>query len=40
MPLIEKNKALLQINLSEIVRELPNPKYNNDVKKLVDKFRV
>lgn len=40
MPLIEKNKALLQINLSEIIKELPSPKFNNDVKKLVDKFKI
>lgn len=40
MPLIEKNKALLQINLSEIVKELPQPKFNEDIKKLTDKFKV
>lgn len=40
MPLIEKNKALLQINLSEIVKELPQPKFSEDIKKLTDKFKV
>ena len=34
MPLIEKNKALLQINLTEIIKELPSPKYTDDIKKL------
>lgn len=40
MPLIEKNTALLQINLSEIIKELPSPKFNNDIKQLVDKFSI
>ena len=40
MPLIEKNKALLQINLSEIIKELPQPKFIQEVKSLSDKFKV
>lgn len=40
MPLIEKNKALLQINLSEIIKELPSPKFNDDIKNLVNRFKV
>jgi len=40
MPLIEKNKALLQINLSEIIKELPQPKFSDEVKKLSDKFKI
>lgn len=36
MPLIEKNKALLQINLTEIIKELPSPKLNDDIKKLCE----
>jgi len=38
MPLIEKNKALLQINLSEIVKELPQTKFNDNIKKLAQKL--
>lgn len=38
MPLIEKNKALLSINLSEIIKELPEPKLTNEVKALADKI--
>jgi hypothetical protein len=40
MPLIEKNKALLQVGLGEIVKELPQPKMSEGIKKLVDKMRV
>lgn len=38
MPLIEKNKALLQINLSEIIKELPQTKFSDEVKKLTEKL--
>lgn len=40
MPLIEKNPALLQINLSEILKELPQPKLTEDIKKLANKFQI
>ena len=40
MPLIEKNNALLQINLSEIIKEIPQPKFSDDIKKLTDKFKI
>ena len=40
MPLIERNPALLQINLKEIVKELPQPKFTEEVKKLANKFKV
>lgn len=39
MPLVEQNKALLQINLSEIIKEIPKPKFTDDIKKLADKFK-
>lgn len=38
MPLIEKNKALLQINLTQITQELPEPKFTEDIKRLTEKF--
>lgn len=40
MPLIEKNKALLQINLEEIIKELPAPKFSEEIKALADKFKM
>ena len=40
MPLIEKNKALLRINLSEIISEIPAPKLSNEIKALTDKFKM
>lgn len=40
MPLIEKNPALLQINLSEIVKEIPQTKFSEDIKRLSDKFKI
>lgn len=40
MPLIQKNTALLQINLSEIIKEIPQTKFTDEVKKLADKFKV
>lgn len=40
MPLVEKNKALLQINLSEIIKELPQPKFTQEIKSLSDKLKV
>jgi hypothetical protein len=39
MPLIEKNKALLQINLFEIIKELPQPKFTGGVKELAEKYK-
>lgn len=40
MPLMESNKALLQIDLSQIVKELPQPKITEGIKKLVEGFKV
>lgn len=40
MPLIQKSPALLQIDLIEIVKELPEPKFNDNIKQLVNKFKV
>lgn len=40
MPLIQKSPALLQIDLFEIVKELPEPKFNDNIKQLVNKFKV
>ncbi len=40
MPLIEKNKALLQINLEEIIKEIPAPKFSEVTKALADKFKM
>lgn len=40
MSLVEKSPALLQINLSEIIKELPQPKFSEDIKKLANKFQV
>lgn len=40
IPMVEQNTTLLQLNLSELIKKLPAPEFNNDIKRLMVKFKL